>query len=81
MENFPAKGVISFLLSITIWDAAKVMFVLVFGLYIFFSVVVLRQISLMTETLNGQFELPLKLVGVLNLALAIFLFVGALLIL
>jgi len=81
MENFPVKGVINFFLSLTIWHVAKVMFCLVFGLYIFFSVVVLRQISLMTETLNGQFELPLKLVGVLNLALAIFLFVGALLIL
>lgn len=81
MGNFPAKGLISFLFSLTIWDGLKAMFCLVFGLYIFFSVVVLRQISLMTETLNGQFELPLKLVGVLNLALAIFLFVGALLIL
>ena len=81
MGDFPLQGLLNFLLSLTIWHVVKLMFCLVLGLYIFFAVVVVRQISLMTETLNGQLELPLKLIGILNLALAIFLFLGALLIL
>lgn len=81
MEGLPLQGLINFLLSLTIWHAVKLMFSLVFLLYILFSVVVMKQISLMTETLNGQLELPLKLIGIANLALAIFLFIGALLIL
>lgn len=72
------KGILDFLFSLTVWHLAKLMYITVFFLYILFSVVVLRQIGLMTATLNNQFELPLKLVGVLNLALAIFIFVAAL---
>lgn len=78
MQNFPLKEVFDFFLAVTLWDLAKLAYVTVFFIYILFSVVVLRQIGLMTATLNNQFELPLKLIGVLNLALAIFIFVAAL---
>lgn len=78
MQAFPLKDVIDFLFAVTIWDLAKLAYMAVFFVYILFSVVVLRQIGLMTATLNSQFELPLKLIGVLNLALAIFIFVAAL---
>lgn len=46
--------------------------------YIVFSLVVVRQIQLMTNTVEVGFEFPVKLLGIANLVFAIIVFIFAL---
>ena len=46
-----------------IWMLVKWFYLVAFGVYLIFSVVVWRQIVLMARTLNGVLEVPLKMVG------------------
>lgn len=46
-----------------VWQVLKWAYVLAFGLYFIFSVVVFRQVQLMNRTLNGVLELPLRIVS------------------
>lgn len=65
---------VNVLLSVSIWNIAKVFVSLALILYVLFALIVVRQIFLMTGTLNSQLELPLKAVGLIH-------FFGAILIL
>ena len=69
------------ILEISIWLVAKVFVLIAFFLYIIFSVVVVRQVELMTSTLEVGFETQLKLLSYLHLAFAVFVFFAALIIL
>lgn len=68
-------------LGVSIWFIVKI-FVL-FGLlvYIIFSVVVVRQVNLMTETLRVGLETPLKIIALTHLILPVLVFLFALIIL
>lgn len=78
MQNADFGKIIDFIVSISLWDIVKIFYLIILFFYIFFSVIVLRQISLMTQTLTAQLEKALKFFGVFNLLLAIFLFLSAL---
>lgn len=69
------------ILGISIWAVAKVFILIAFFLYIIFSVVVVRQVELMTGTLEVGFEAQLKLLSFLHLTFAILVFLAALIIL
>lgn len=79
--DLPIDQLFHFLFSISIWSVAKILVCFALLLYIVFSIVVVRQVSLMTETLNGQLELPLKTIATIHLLGAILVFVLALLVL
>lgn len=53
------------LFNIDIWSIAKWFYVGGFALYTLFSLVVLRQINLMSTALAGTLQLPIKLVGLI----------------
>jgi len=64
-----------------IWGVAKGFILVAFFLYIIFSLVVVRQVQLMTETLEVGFEAQLKTISYLHLAFAILVFLAALIVL
>ena len=69
------------ILGISIWLIAKIFVLIAFFLYIIFSVVVVRQVELMTATLEVGFETQIKLLSYLHLLFALFVFLAALIIL
>lgn len=69
------------ILGISVWLIAKIFILIAFFLYIIFSVVVVRQVELMTGTLEVGFETQLKLLSYLHLLFAVAVFLAALIIL
>ncbi|NMC36593.1 hypothetical protein GYA49_06125 [Candidatus Beckwithbacteria bacterium] len=65
----------------TVWLVVKYIYLAVLLLFTFFSIIVVRQIHLMTATLNGSIDAPLKIVGYLYLMLVIIVFFLALILL
>ena len=63
------------------WILAKPLFLVGFLVYIVFAVIIVRQIKLMTQTLNGLLYLPLLSVSIIHLGVAIAIFVLTLVIL
>ena len=55
----------------------KAMFLLAFGLYVVFSIVVIRQVFLMEQTINTPLHIPLKIFAVGHLLVAVFVFLLA----
>lgn len=66
---------------IDIWFIAKAFVLVGLGVYFVFALVVVRQIQLMTDTLEVGFETPIKILGLLHLLFAIAVFILALTIL
>lgn len=48
-----------------IWQVLKWGYVLAFGLYFVFAVIVYRQVELMNRTLNGSMELSFKIAALI----------------
>ncbi len=67
--------------SFTIWWLVKLLFLGALLVYLAFAIIVIRQTGLMTKTIDGQINLPLKLVAWLHLAATILIFLMALAIL
>lgn len=65
----------------SIWGLVKLFFLLVLLIYNAFAVVVIRQVNLMKQVLDGILENSLILIAWVHFAVAIFVFVLALLIL
>lgn len=65
----------------SIWWLVKGLFALGLALYIAFAVIVVRQVGLMSKTLNGEFAAPLKLISYVHLLVALAVFLLALVIL
>lgn len=63
------------------WGIAKGFILVAFFLYIIFSFVIVRQVQLMTLTLEVGFETQLKILSYLHLAFAILVFLAALIVL
>ena len=72
---------ISPIFGISIWVVVKIAALILLGLYLVFSLVVVRQIKLMTSTLSLGFEAPIITLGYIHLAFAILVFLAALIIL
>lgn len=81
----PFEKFIQFLAEIlprfSIWWLVKGLFVLGLALYLAFAVIVIRQVGLMSKTLNGEFAIPLKLISYVHLLVALAVFLLALVIL
>jgi hypothetical protein len=72
---------INFSPALTIWFLVKILFLIGLAIYIAFAVIVIRQVNLMTQALNGSFDFPIKLVSWIHLGVAIAVFFLALVIL
>lgn len=69
------------LLGISVWLAVKIFTLLFLGIYIVFALVVIRQIALMSGTLDMGLNLPIRFIGWGHFLFAVGIFVIALLIL
>lgn len=74
----PFEQLLHFILTIQIWDIAKLVVFFVLLLYIVFAFIVVRQVGLMARTLVVPIDLPIKTIAWLHLGLAIFAFLLAL---
>ena len=61
---------LTYLQGVTVWVVVKWLMVLGLVLYGVFAVVVIRQVQLMSRTVNGALEWPLKLLAWAHLAVA-----------
>ena len=66
---------------INVWLVVKYLYLFVIAMYIIFAVIMVRQIHLMTSTLNGNFDFSIKVIGYVHFLLAIFVFFLALVVL
>ena len=67
--------------SLNLWVLVKILFVIGFGLYIAFAVIVISQVKIMSEVVEGLFVWPLKIFAWIHLAFAVFVFLLSLTIL
>jgi hypothetical protein len=67
--------------SFEIWQIVKWFFVFAFSLYVVFSVVVIKQVSMMNKTLNVHFEKPVTLLAYLHFFFAVGVLIFAFLVL
>jgi hypothetical protein len=76
----PAEQLTNSLLGfqIDIWAIVKVVILFVLGFYIVFAALVVREVNLMTRTLKGVFNLPIRLIAILQLIFSILVFILAL---
>lgn len=68
-------------IGVSIWLIAKVLVLIALAIYGIFAFVVLRQIQLMTNTLEVGFEAPVRMLGISHLVFSLIIFVLALIIL
>lgn len=75
----PFDQLILFLVSLRFspWFFVKFLFLIGLLLYIAFAVVVVRQVNLMTQTLNVKFESLLRFIALIHLLVAIGIFLLA----
>ena len=69
------------LFNFNIWPIVKVFMLFGFGLYIIFALVVVRQVQLMTKTIQMNFEIPVKMLAIGHFLFAVTVFLFALIIL
>jgi hypothetical protein len=71
-QEIPANQLLVALFSLDSgWIFVKWAYVLLFGIYLLFSLVVLTQIKQMTRSLNGALDGWIMLVGLVHVALAV----------
>jgi hypothetical protein len=54
-----------------IWTIVKIFFIVGLFVYFVFAAVVVRQIDIMTKSIKLQFELPIKILGLIHLLFAL----------
>jgi len=59
------------------WILLRILFLIAFLIYFAFAVVVVRQIDLMSRTLNDKLNFPLKVASLIHLLIALAAFVLA----
>lgn len=69
------------IIGISVWPIVKIAVVIALGLYIVFAIVVVRQVQLMTDTLEVGFEGPLRFLAIMHLLFAVAVLIFALIIL
>ena len=63
------------------WFLIKILFIIALGLYLFFAIIIVRQVKIMFETLKGMLDWPIKLIAWVHLGIAVFIFILAFIIL
>ncbi len=74
METIP-------ILNIEIWLIIKIFACVLLGMYIIFSLVVVRQVKLMTDTLRLGFEGPVRFLAFSHLIFAVIVLLAAIIVL
>lgn len=74
METLP-------IIEISMWAIIKTFSLILLGIYLVFGLVVVRQVKMMTDTLQLGFETLAKVLAFAHLAFAILVFLTALIIL
>lgn len=74
MDNIPFLGT-------SIWLIAKLFVLFAILIYLVFAAVVIRQVNLMTETLEVEFNAPIKIAAIGHFVVTVAVFLIALLIL
>lgn len=69
------------LLGASPWLLAKIGIVVILGMYLIFALIVVRQVKLMTDTLQLGFEGFVRMLGYIHFAFAVFVLLAALIIL
>jgi hypothetical protein len=69
------------IIGIDFWLIIKIAALVLLGMYLVFAWVIVRQVRLMTDTLQLGFEGPTKLLAYIHMIFAIFVFLAALLLL
>lgn len=69
------------IIGISIWLIVKIFAIFGLGIYVLFSLIVVRQVQLMTDTLEVGFESPIRLIALLHLIVSLGVFILALFIL
>lgn len=77
----PIENLFQFLFRLSPWFFAKLIICICLGVYLFFGLLIIRQVDLMSKTLNGTLNLPLKLIAWIHLVAAILIFLLSILIL
>lgn len=67
--------------GVSIWLVVKILVLILLAMYLVFALVIVRQVQLMTDTLQLGFEFPVKVLSFVHLIFAIFVFLSALIIL
>ena len=68
-------------ISDPLWSVVRILILIGLGMYILFAGIVVRQIMLMTDTLEVGFEMPIRIIGIVHLLFALATFLFALVIL
>ncbi len=74
MESIP-------LLGTSIWLIVKIFFLVALVIYLIFALVVIKQVNIMTDTLDLSFEVPVKILAFLHFLFALAVLIIAFLIL
>lgn len=67
--------------SFTLWNFVKILFVIGFGLYLAFAVIIIRQVKIISDVIEGLFIWPLKFLAWIHFGAAIFIFLLSIIIL
>ena len=69
------------LIGISVWFVAKIFVIFAMFIYLIFALVVVRQVKLMTDTLEVGFELPIRILSYVHLVFAVLVLLAAFVIL
>ena len=68
-------------MGISVWLVAKIAALILLGMYLIFALVVVRQVQLMTDTLEVGFETEVRLLSFIHLLFAIAVLIFAIIVL
>ncbi len=71
----------NYIINFAVWDVTKIGLLVFLGLYFIFSLLVVRQVQLLTSVLGTNFSPLFKTVALLHVVLAVGVFLFALMIL
>ena len=74
MINLNPEQIIQFLLQIQFWDVVKALVCFALFIYVLIALVVVKQVQMMAEVINGQMNPLIKIVAMIH-------FLGAILVL
>ena len=79
MGNTARDSVVNLIFNLQIWDILKVLLVVGLIVYLVFSLVIIRQVDLMTGVLSGKLNPGIRIAAYIHLGFAIVVLICALL--
>lgn len=79
-ENF-IQILTTIIVNFKVWWLMKLFFIVGLGLYLAFAFIIIRQVGLMSKTLNGEFAQSIKIISWFHFLLAVGVFFLALIVL